>query len=454
MTNEHPSTDGRDRQQTHEVQRPRERAFLVGVEIVDMPGPWQVENSLAELAQLADTAGLEVGGETTQRLRRTNARYYIGSGKVEEIAARRAELNFDLVIFDDELSPSQTRNLEDAFQTRVIDRTGLILDIFAQHAHTREGQLQVLMAQYTYLLTRLRSLRPGRQGGGGTVGGVGLRGPGETQLEQDRRVINRRIAELRAELEDVQRQRELHRAQRRRSGVPVVALVGYTNAGKSTLLNKLTNAGVRAEDRLFATLDPVTRQLELPGGQQILLTDTVGFIQKLPTQLIAAFRATLSEVTEADLLLHVVDVSHPNVVEQVQTVLETLITLRAANRPCLTVLNKIDLLEQGEEDVAEIARDLGLAGNYVAISAEHGWNLDQLFMCITDMIQQSMLPVEAFVPYARNDLVALWHRHGVIEQEQHEAEGTRIRGRLPEMLVESFAPFRPGREQAARQASA
>ncbi len=427
---------------SHNLQRPRERAFLVGAELLEEPSPWQVEDSLQELGRLAETAGLEIVGVTFQRVRRPTPRFYIGPGKAQEIADRREELGYDVVIFDDELSPSQMRNLEDTIQARVIDRTGLILDIFAQHAHTREGRIQVGLAQYTYLLTRLRSLKPGRQaGGGGNAGGVGLRGPGETQLEQDRRVVNRRIAELRADLEDVRRQRELYREQRRRSGIPIVALVGYTNAGKSTLLNALAGADVYAENQLFATLDPITRQLDLPGGQQILLTDTVGFIQKLPTQLVAAFRATLEEINEADLLLHVVDGSHPNAIEQVHTVLETLIELRAANRPRLTVLNKLDQLEGGEESAAEIARDLGLSGNYVAISAQQGWNIDELLSCITSNLQQNMLPAEVLLPYDRSDLVAFWHRHGAIEQEQHEEGGTRIKGRLPAPLIDQIAPF-------------
>jgi len=442
-----PRTGG-DTRQLHETGARPERVFLVGTERADTPSPWAVEDSLRELAQLADTAGLDVVGEASQCLRQPNSRFYLGSGKVEEIAARRDDLGYDVVIFDDELSPSQVRNLEDALDTRVIDRTGLILDVFAQHAHTREGRIQVALAQYTYLRTRLRATRPGRSSGGGQAGGVGLRGPGETQLEQDRRVITRRVTELQTELEEMRRQREIYREQRRRSGIPLIALVGYTNAGKSTLLNALSGADVRAEDRLFATLDPTTRQLELSGGQQVLLTDTVGFIHKLPTQLVAAFRATLEEINEADLLLHVVDTSHPNVAEQTQTVLETLIALRAANRPRLTVLNKIDLLEHAEEDAANVARSLGLAGNYVAVSVGQGWNLDGLLRCISAELRQGMVAIEALLPYARSDLVSLWHQHGVIEREEHQGEGTRLSGRLPNQLIAQISPFQVRRQRA------
>jgi len=432
---------------THETGAGPERALLVGVEVTDTPDAWPLEDSLAELARLAETAGLAVTGTLTQRLRRPSPRTVLGPGKVEELAARCAEQNIDLVVFDDELSPGQARNLEDALSTRVIDRTGLILDIFAQHAHTREGRIQVGLAQYSYLLTRLRSLKPGRPARGGSAGGVGLRGPGETQLEQDRRAVMRRVTELRAELEDVRRHRELYREQRRQGGVPVVALVGYTNAGKSTLLNALTQAGVRAEDRLFATLDPVTRELALPGGQELLLTDTVGFIRKLPPQLVAAFRATLEEIAEADLVLHVLDASHPAVVEQSQTVLETLVQLRAANRPRLTVLNKVDQLDDPAAEVPALAHELGLSGGYVAISAREGRGLDQLLEAIRDELQGRMAALEAVIPYEHGELAALWHQHGVVEREDHEEGGTRMVGRLPAALAARFAPFQVRRRR-------
>ncbi|HEU5087689.1 MAG TPA: GTPase HflX, partial [Roseiflexaceae bacterium] len=296
------TTDGK---RLHETKAPRERAFLVGTELTGGRSTWSAADSLRELALLADTAGLDVLGSMSQRLKQPSPRFFIGPGKVEELAALKDELQYDVVIFDDELTPSQTRNLEGALKTQVLDRTGLILDIFATHARTHEGRIQVELAQYKYLLPRLRRqwLHLERQAGsGGTAAGgvVGLRGPGETQLELDRRMIGQRIALLERQIEEVHKHRELYRERRRRSGIPVVALVGYTNAGKSSLLNALAGADVRAEDRLFATLDPTTRQVTLPAGRQILLTDTVGFIQKLPTQLVVAFRATLEEIAEAD----------------------------------------------------------------------------------------------------------------------------------------------------------
>lgn len=408
---------------------------------------WSAEDSLQELALLADTAGLEIVGSTYQRLKQPFPRHYIGPGKVEEIAALRAELEYDLVVFDDELTPAQARNIEDTIKTRVLDRTGLILDIFARHAHTHEGRVQVELAQYRYLLPRLRRqwthLERQAGGGGGSAGGVvGLRGPGETQLEVDRRLIGRRIQWLEQQIDEVHRHREVYRERRRRSGLPVVAIVGYTNAGKSTLLNALSGAGVRAEDRLFATLDPTTRQVELPGGRQMLLTDTVGFIQKLPTQLVAAFRATLEEIREADLLLHVLDITHANAAQQTQAVLDTLRELEVGDQPILTVLNKVDLMEGVDEsEVGRIAETLGLPDDYVAISARNGWGLETLLAHIEQALQGQMTLLTAFIPYQRNDLVTLWHDRGVIEEERYEADGTTIIGRVPVELVRRFEPF-------------
>ena len=402
---------------------------------------------MQELALLADTAGLEVVGSTYQRLKHPFPRQYIGPGKVEEIAALHAELHYDLVVFDDELTPGQARNIEDAIQARVLDRTGLILDIFARHAHTHEGRVQVELAQYRYLLPRLRRqwthLERQAGGGGGSAGGVvGLRGPGETQLEVDRRLIARRIQWLEQQIEDVHRHREVYRERRRRSGLPVVAIVGYTNAGKSTLLNALSGASVRTEDRLFATLDPTTRQVELAGGQQMLLTDTVGFIQKLPTQLVAAFRATLEEIREADLLLHVLDITHPNAAQQTQTVLDTLRDLEVGDQPILTVLNKVDLMQGVDEaEVGCIAEALGLPDDYVAVSARNGWGLDALLAHIERALRVQMAPITALIPYRRNDLVTLWHQRGMIDEERYEAEGTMIVGRVPATLVRRFEPF-------------
>jgi GTPase len=431
----------------HSTAAPRERAFLVGIELTGDRSLWRAEDSLQELGLLADTAGLEVVGSVYQRLKREFPKHLVGPGKVEEIAALRDELKYDLVVFDDELTPAQTRNLEEALKVQVLDRTGLILDIFATHARTHEGRIQVELAQYKYLLPRLRRqwLHLERQAGGGgaSAGGVvGLRGPGETQLELDRRLIGHRIALLERQIEEVHRHREQYRERRRRSGIPIVALVGYTNAGKSTLLNALSGADVRAEDRLFATLDPTTRQVALPGGQQILLTDTVGFIQKLPTQLVAAFRATLEEIREADLLLHVLDITHPNAAQQTHTVMETLTELRAGDRPMLTVLNKVDLLDGVDEaEVGRLASNLGLPDDYVAVSAERGWGMETLLRRIDETLGQRMSALEALIPYRRNDLVALWHQRGVIDQESYEADGTRIVGRVPSAIATQIAPF-------------
>ncbi|HEX9441128.1 MAG TPA: GTPase HflX [Roseiflexaceae bacterium] len=437
-----------DGKRMYSTAAPRERAFLAGAELTGGRSAWRAEDSLQELELLADTAGLDIVGSLYQRLKQPFPKHFIGPGKVEQIAALRDELKYDLVIFDDELTPAQTRNLEDALKVQVLDRTGLILDIFATHARTHEGRIQVELAQYKYLLPRLRRqwLHLERQAGGGgaSAGGVvGLRGPGETQLELDRRMIDQRIALLERQIEEVHRHREQYRERRRRSGIPIVALVGYTNAGKSTLLNALSGANVRAEDRLFATLDPTTRQIELPGGQQVLLTDTVGFIQKLPTQLVAAFRATLEEIREADLLLHVLDITHPNAAQQTDTVLETLKELRADARPILTVLNKVDLMDGvNEAEVGQMASALGLPDDYVAVSAERGWGLAALLKRIEETLGQRMATLEALIPYRRNDLVALWHQRGVIDEERYEAQGTHISGRVPSAIAAQIAPFK------------
>ncbi|NTW03866.1 MAG: GTPase HflX, partial [Oscillochloris sp.] len=347
--------------------------------------------------------------------------------------------------------PAQTRNLEEDLQVGVLDRTALILDIFAQHARTHEGRLQVELAQYNYMLPRLRRQwthleRQAGTGGGTSSGGVvGLRGPGETQLEIDRRLIDQRIAWLKEQLADVHRHRELYRKRRKSSGVPVIALVGYTNAGKSTLLNALSGADVLTEDQLFATLDPTTRQVTLSGNHHALLTDTVGFIQKLPTQLVAAFRATLEEINEADLLLHVVDLTHPNAQEHAQTVEKTLEELGVDRKPTLTVLNKIDRLDGIDPaDVGTLAAEMGLPSDVIAVSAHKGWGLDLLGKRIVSAITDSMVALKVFIPYQRNDLVSLWHRRGVIVQEEYAGEGTHIQGRIPRALASQFTQYVQG----------
>ncbi len=425
----------------HSTKPPREKAFLVGTELTGGRSAWPALDSLAELALLVDTADIDVVGQIHQRLKQPFSQYYIGPGKVKEIADLKEALEYDLVIFDDELTPGQTRNLEELLQTRVLDRTTIILDIFARHARTREGRIQVELAQYKHLLPRLRRqwthLERQAGGGGGSAGGVvGLRGPGETQLEVDRRLVGKRITVLEEHIKQIHAQREVYRERRRQAGVQVVAIVGYTNAGKSTLLNAMSNAMVRAEDRLFATLDPTTRQMVTPQGTHYLLTDTVGFIQKLPTELVVAFRATLEEIADADLLLHVLDITHPNAEQQTQTVLDTLKQLEVEHMPILTVLNKIDKLEGVEQsEVANMAQALGLPSDYVAVSAHKSWGLDILANRIEQMLQKQMTELRAFIPYRRVDLVQIWRHRGVIQHEEYDGDGIIITGRIPHELV-------------------
>ncbi len=413
-----------------------------------------VEDSLEELRALADTAGLEVIGEMTQTLRvdRIDPATFIGKGKVEELKTWQSELDFEVALFDDELSPRHQRNLEQALgdKVRVLDRTALILDIFAQHAHTREGALQVELAQYVYRLPRLTRgwTHLVRQAGGGAgrsgTAGVGLRGPGETQLEVDRRQIRSRIAFLKEQLEDVRQHRQQHRAQRRRAQVPVVSIVGYTNAGKSSLLNALVDtagakqtAPVLTEDKLFATLDPTTRRVRLPAGKTALFTDTVGFIQKLPTQLVAAFRATLEEIEEADLLLHVVDLTHPNAVEQAKAVEQTLNDLEISDIPIVVALNKIDRLapEQRADILAESFP------HSVPISALQQINLDRLLARIERELYESLMPVQVRLPYRRSDLAALFHDNGRVDEERFVENAVMIQGRLPARYLAVFRPY-------------
>jgi GTP-binding protein HflX len=344
---------------------------------------WTSQSSLEELAQLTLTAGANVVGRCVQRLERPTPAHYVGRGKVQELASLRHRLGYGTIIFDDELSPSQQRNLEDALQIKVLDRTALILDIFAQHARTREGALQVELAQHEYLLPRLAGQWTHLER---LEGAIGTRGPGETQLETDRRLIRRRIQRLKRQLEEVRQQRALYRRRRARQGASVVSLVGYTNAGKSTLMRALSGADVLVEDKLFATLDPVTRRIALPQGGAFLLTDTVGFIQKLPTQLVAAFRATLEELSEASLLLHVVDITHPDAAEQAQTVEDTLADLELADKPRITVFNKADLIcgpdglpIEGLESVTEARASLRYwQPDALLVSAVKGWGLADL----------------------------------------------------------------------------
>ena len=404
-------------------------------------------DSLEELGRLAHTAGVEVVGSDHQRLNSPNSATYVGSGKVEEIKLLRAELEFDMLIFDDELSAAQLRNLEKALEIKILDRTALILDIFAMHARTKEGALQVELAQYAYRLPRLTRqwTHLSRQG----VGGVGLRGPGETQLEVDRREIGRRMSQLRRELERVRQQRGLQRLRRRRSGLPVAAIVGYTNAGKSTLLNQLSGADVLVEDMLFATLDPTTRRVDLPSGKEILFTDTVGFIQKLPTQLVAAFQATLEGIREADVIVHVIDVTDRNLWQKVEAVEEVLAEIGAADKPTVIALNKIDLIDPSPEHSARegrfcMRRDVTLElreryGDVVEISAQQGVGVDELLNVIEGVLVREMVDVDLVLPYGAGDLLGLWHNESVVAHEEYSEAGIRVQGKLPKWVEEVIA---------------
>ncbi len=427
------------------TQPERDKAVLVGVELRNRPGLLPLQDSLDELERLAETAGLEVVGRVTQRLQRPNPKTYVGKGKLQEIKALLKETGANVVIFDDELTPRHQRELEKFFgdNVKVLDRTVLILDIFAQHAHTREGALQVELAQLEYRLPRLTRawthLARQAGGGGGRAGkGVGLRGPGEKQLEVDRRAIKRRIAHLKRELEEVRAHRARYRSRRRKHRLPVVSLVGYTNAGKSTLLNRLAGADVYVANQLFATLDPTTRRVELPGGHVALFTDTVGFIQKLPTTLVAAFRATLEEIAEADLLLHVIDIAHPNAAEQAVAVLKTLKEIHADHIPMVYVFNKVDLLPNPDA-VQEALREHPQA---VAVSARHGWGIERLLEVVSDQLFATYTPVEVFLPYSEGHLLSLFHEAGHIEVIEHRRDGVYIKGRLPGRVLARFAPYR------------
>ena len=415
---------------------------MVGVELKESDSLLAVEDSLDELALLADTAGLEVSGFTTQTRARPHSKTFVGSGKIEEILALLKETDSDVVLFDDELSPRHQRELEKIFgeKVRVIDRTALILDIFAQHANTREGGLQVELAQYEYRLPRLTRAwtHLARQAGGrGTSMGVGLRGPGETQLEVDRRDISRRIDRLKRELQKVREHRGRHRKRRQQTQMPVVALVGYTNAGKSTLLNQLAQSDVYVADQLFATLDPTTRRVDLPSGNMALFTDTVGFIQKLPTQLVAAFRATLEEIAEADLLLHVLDVTHPNVHAHAEAVVQTLEEIEADHVPVLTVLNKIDLLPDPEAARASLVP----GGDAVAVSALTGLAMDDLMVAINRKLYETLEQISVVLPYSEGGLLALFHDQGKVDRVEYVKEGVLVEGRLPGRLLARYQAY-------------
>ena len=427
---------------------------MVGAELKQERPLLPVEDSLDELARLATTAGLEVVGQTMQRLDKINISTYIGPGKVEEIKALIGELEAGVVIFDDELSPRNQRELEQAFgeDIKVLDRTALILDIFALHAQTREGKLQVELAQLEYRVPRLTRMwtHLARQAGGrvgGMGGGVGLRGPGETQLETDRREIGRRISHIKKQLEAVRAHRERHRMKRQQTELKVIAIVGYTNAGKSTLLNKLSGADILSADMLFATLDPTTRKVAMPGGREVLFTDTVGFIQKLPTEIVAAFRATLEEIQNADLLLHVVDSTHPNALEQIEAVEDTLAELEVDQLPMVVALNKCDQVD----DPAELAAELEIEGAVVPVSALTGQGIEELLVALEAAMVQALHPLHVLLPYKRGDLMSLFHERGQVDAETHGGDGVDIYGRLPSRLLPYFEPYKVSDERTVRQ---
>lgn len=412
-----------------------ERALLVGV---DFGKGWDIGESLEELAQLAETAGAEVMATVWQKRERPDSAFFIGRGKVQDVSLIKQAKKANIIIFDDELSPAQQRNLETALGVKVLDRTALILDIFAQRAKSHEGKLQVELAQLRYNLPRL--------GGQGLVlsrlgGGIGTRGPGETKLEVDKRRLRARINEIEKEIENIKSQRELRRKQRKQSRIPSVALVGYTNAGKSTLLNALTAANVIAEDKLFATLDPTTRRLTLPNGQDILLTDTVGFIQKLPHQLVAAFRASLEEVVQSDLLLHVIDAGHALYQAQKEAVFDVLRELNVDSKRILTVYNKIDRLEN-----SYAAQRMLREENSIAISALTGKNINTLLSALIDAFSTKTNLVKIQIPYSESGILAALYDQGMVHSVEYETDGVLVTTTLPAESAQYFQEYIVGDE--------
>jgi GTP-binding protein HflX len=424
-----------------------ERAFLVGAAIKGGHPLLGIEDSLDELALLAETAGMEVCGRASQQVGRIHPATWIGSGKVDEVSELLEECDAQVVVFDDELSPRHQRELEKRFgeDIKLLDRSALILDIFAQHASSREGALQVELAQYEYRLPRLTRqwTHLARQAGGGVArggsGGVGLRGPGETQLEVDRREIGRKIRKLKQDLEQVRAHRGRYRSRRTRSNTPVVALVGYTNAGKSTLFRALTNSQVYVADQLFATLDPTTRKMPLPSGREVLVTDTVGFIQKLPATLVAAFQATLEEVLEADIALHIVDAAHPNARQHIEAVEDTLATIDMPVVPNILVWNKLDLVDAAPP-LPEIL-NVAYAG-VAAVSALRGSGLEELSELIEHTLGQRELSVRLRLPWERGDLISGLYDASTVEEIEHTADGVLVTASLSAELYDRYSEYR------------
>lgn len=419
---------------TASLQVMSERAILIGMEWGRNDSLWTVDDSLEELKQLADTAGATVIKKFIQKRPKPDPAFFIGRGKVQELALYAQQENIDLCIFDDELSPAQQRNIESVMGIRILDRTALILDIFAQRARTNEGKLQVELAQLQYTLPRImgKGLMLSRLGGG-----IGTRGPGETKLEVDRRRIRDRIAFIKDQIEKVKAVRSLHRSNRKKNNVFEVSLVGYTNAGKSTLLNTLTNSDIYAKDQLFATLDPTTRQLTLPNKQEIIITDTVGFIQRLPHQLIAAFRSTLEVVTEADLLVHVIDVSHELYKEQAAAVHEVLKEIGAETKPVITVYNKIDKLPPD----SKLADRLALEEDTVCISAAKKLNLESLQQMIESHLKSKAVEVTLCIPYAETAKAAQLHETANVLEQEYTENGAVMKVILPVEDLEAYNEY-------------
>lgn len=419
---------------TASLQIMSERAILIGMEWGRNDSLWTVDDSLEELKQLADTAGATVIKKFIQKRPKPDPAFFIGRGKVQELALYAQQENIDLCIFDDELSPAQQRNIESVMGIRILDRTALILDIFAQRARTNEGKLQVELAQLQYTLPRImgKGLMLSRLGGG-----IGTRGPGETKLEVDRRRIRDRIAFIKDQIEKVKAVRSLHRSKRKKNNVFEVSLVGYTNAGKSTLLNTLTNSDIYAKDQLFATLDPTTRQLTLPNKQEIIITDTVGFIQRLPHQLIAAFRSTLEVVTEADLLVHVIDVSHELYKEQAAAVHEVLKEIGAETKPVITVYNKIDKLPPD----SKLTDRLALEEDTVCISAAKKLNLEALQQMIESHLKSKAVEVTLCIPYAETAKAAQLHETANVLEQEYTENGAVMKVILPVEDLEAYNEY-------------
>lgn len=400
----------------------KEKFILVGVET----GKDRMEESLTELEELLETAGGETVGRVIQNLESINKATYVGKGKVDEIRELAEELGADGIVCDDELSPAQLSNLKDELDIKVLDRTLVILDIFAAHAQTSEGKLQVELAQLKYRSSRLTGLGKNLSRLGG---GIGTRGPGESKLESDRRAIRERVSQLRSEIEKVESSRETLRKHRMSDGIPVIAIVGYTNAGKSTFLNKITDAGILAEDKLFATLDPTTRSLKIPDGEEVLFTDTVGFISKLPHNLVDAFKSTLEEAKYADLILHVADASNPEVDEQMKVVYRTLEELKVTGKPVVTFLNKQDKLEE-ERIIKDIKADAVVKG-----SAKTGEGIDELLSKITEILREGKVLIDTVLSYADTSKISVIRKKGQLLSEEYEGEGIKVKAYVPKAVA-------------------